>query len=113
MGADIYSFAIMLWELVTLERPHKDIHHDVAGLTKLVVHQQGRLSLERIPIRPLRELLDVCWQPETSERPTSEKLVKDMMEDLPDAKQQQGQEETSQTMEDVGRPCHPDCRTVF
>jgi hypothetical protein len=84
----------MVWELVVLERPHKDVveHHQkkkigggVAGLIDFVVHQQGRPSLERIPPIPgLREMLDACWHPDPSKRPTSKNLVKGLMEVLAD-----------------------------
>ena len=73
-GSDVYAFGILLWELVTLEIPHKDVR-DIAGIMDKVVHKEETLSLDGIESTELRNVLQSCWSTEPNNRPNSERLV--------------------------------------
>ena len=77
LSADIFSFAITLWEIVSLEKSHKHIS-DVDSLIQLVAHGEGRPSLEMIHNSSLRELLKNCWNSEPSQRLDSKNLLSNM-----------------------------------
>ena len=86
-GSDVYSLSLLLWELVTLEKPHKGIT-SVEGLTDRVVHQEGRPCLERIQeSQRLKEVLSECWKPNPLDRPSSEELRQSMEEVLSELQQ--------------------------
>jgi len=66
--ADVYSFGIVLWEIVTGQEPFP--HHDSYGTFKRAITKEN----ERPPIPPdthpsLKNLMERCWHPDTSKRP--------------------------------------------
>ncbi|KAM8880856.1 receptor-interacting serine/threonine-protein kinase 3 isoform 2-T2 [Synchiropus picturatus] len=75
-AADIYSFGILLWELVTGETPYPDVLDTVfsiripAGdrpsLDDIDALEDGRPGLDK-----LKELMQMCWDQEIPERPTA------------------------------------------
>lgn len=69
LPADVYSYAILLWEICTLERPF----HRYSSLQKLkqkVVDRHRRPSLGKIASPTIRNLLKACWDPDPRVRPT-------------------------------------------
>jgi serine/threonine-protein kinase CTR1 len=85
VGADVYSFSLLLWELATLEQPHSDIK-DIEGLANLVINKGGRPSLERIKLEKLREVLQACWKPNPLERASSDNVVEGMIDVISELK---------------------------
>ena len=70
-SADMYSFAIMLWEMLKMEKPYaqysKKMHTD------LVVSKGERPKLEESWSQILQEFLNSCWHQDLERRPTAEK----------------------------------------
>ncbi len=70
-SADMYSFAIMLWEMLKLEKPYakysKKMHTD------LDVSRGERPKLEESWSQILQEFLNSCWNQDLERRPTAEK----------------------------------------
>jgi serine/threonine protein kinase len=69
LPSDVYSFAILAWELYSGEIPFSDVLDAV--IIRVVVDKQRR------PTRPvslvndkLWSLVEKCWQPDPLERPT-------------------------------------------
>ncbi|KAH0787718.1 TKL family protein kinase [Histomonas meleagridis] len=57
---DVYSFGILLWELLTGERPYFDI--DYGQLTFEIVEKNRRPIIpENVP-KNLKELIEKCWE---------------------------------------------------
>ena len=69
--ADVYSFAIVLWQICTLEKPFRQIKK-VNQFRKRVVDGRLRPSLYSLEAssHSLCDLLDESWSPYPSERPT-------------------------------------------
>lgn len=68
-SSDVYSFALLVWEICTLEKPFEEIKSR-ACLKQKVVHERHRPSLKKIVIKGLRPLLEQAWQDDPLERPS-------------------------------------------
>ncbi|XP_063063345.1 ankyrin repeat and protein kinase domain-containing protein 1 [Engraulis encrasicolus] len=75
---DVYSFAIVLWEILTQKKPYAG-----ANMTEVIIRVSSgkRPSVERIPDdRPLecKDMLDImqlCWRPRPTERPAFSDII--------------------------------------
>jgi len=98
-SSDVYSYAILLWELWTGEDP---CPRDVApvNLANKVLHDDYRPQIPlHVPV-PWQDLIRVCWQKESNERPTFESVLK-----LLEVLQVTNDDETSSTpLSDFDRP---------
>ncbi len=75
--ADVYSFALMMWELVTNELPFKDL--DQMGLLMKVGLQGERPNLPAPDSRCSSELINLikmCWDQDPTKRPQFEEVTK-------------------------------------
>lgn len=78
-AADVYSFAIVLWQIASLKRPFKDImNHD--EFERKVVNGSLRPSLKYIPTKSLRNLITQMWHHSPEERPTMS-IVRQVLQD--------------------------------
>jgi serine/threonine protein kinase len=69
-SSDVYAFAILLWQLVTLDKPYCD-----AGVMTLQQYRQkiGTLSMRPMPLPEndlLAALIQECWHSDHVQRPT-------------------------------------------
>ena len=75
--SDIYSFGILLWEMMTGKIPYKD--YSTAQIIGLVGKQENH-HIE-IPGYPNKELLDIfmrCTERDPAKRPTFKQIVRDL-----------------------------------
>jgi serine/threonine-protein kinase TNNI3K len=73
-AADVYSYSILLWEVLTTRVPFskaKSVDH----LRKLVYIKKHRPSLQKIASHSVQKLLRRGWHPDPSKRPTMEKIL--------------------------------------
>ncbi len=73
-GCDVYSFAILLWEVCTLKKPFREITY-VRSLNEQVVKGYKRPSVKSIPSSTLRDLLRRGWDKDASKRPSFSSIV--------------------------------------
>jgi serine/threonine protein kinase len=65
---DVFSFGIVLWELLTGEEPYADLHYGViiGGIVSNTLRPQVPDSCDP----EWRSLMEQCWSTEPSERPS-------------------------------------------
>lgn len=67
-AADVYSFAIVLWEIVTLGEPYADLQF-VRQLVDAVAVRHVRPAIPADTNARLAQLMRACWAPAARERP--------------------------------------------
>lgn len=73
-SADVYSFGIVLWELLTQEDPFPEIESFSAMIDTVVGDQRRPDIPEKCPAK-LKGLIEVCWSPDASARPTFAEII--------------------------------------
>jgi serine/threonine protein kinase len=73
--ADVYSFSILLWQILTLYKPFGDVESK-EGLRKAKQLEQERPSLLDVASPNLRSLLKIGWSPSPEKRPTFRHIVR-------------------------------------
>jgi len=71
--SDVYSFGMILWMLVTLQKPYLDIHH-FDKLKEILVIKKTKPALPPTIHPQLRDLLSSCWDI-PSRRPTLASVI--------------------------------------
>lgn len=75
---DVFSFGIVLWEVLSREQPFKDIELTFSILWH--VHMGHRPPLIEGCPRPIEELMTSCWAKDPSARPSMDLVVRVMAE---------------------------------
>ncbi len=72
-SSDIYSFSMIMWELMTGRRPFWDRCHD----TDLIIEICDGLRPPIVTNAPIGyvELMQECWHPDPNERPTATEIL--------------------------------------
>lgn len=73
-SSDVHSFAILLWEICSLQRPYEKVH-DKAALAKVAFFGNVRPTLRKIVSPTLKQLLQKSWNPNPGIRPTMSSIV--------------------------------------
>ena len=71
--ADVYSFGITLWEMCSGQAPYRGLNH--VALSQLVVCKHKRPTIPKDIPADLQILIERCWQPAPSYRPTFEAIL--------------------------------------
>lgn len=72
--ADVYSFGIILWEIVTRDVPYKH-HTDYNTFSRAVCHDHERPPLPADIMPSLKYLITNCWDHDPKIRPSFNELV--------------------------------------
>ena len=72
--ADVYSFGLLLWEVLSGERPFGGKNPHWVAWT--VIHNRIRPSLREEWDKPLCDLVSKCWQHDYTARPTFSEILK-------------------------------------
>lgn len=73
---DVFSWGIILWEVLSREQPFKDI--ELAFGIMWSVHKGQRPPLIEGCPKPIEKLMTTCWDPAPINRPSMEYVVKVM-----------------------------------
>eukprot|EP01015_Nassula_variabilis_P013637 TRINITY_DN2122_c0_g1_i5.p1 TRINITY_DN2122_c0_g1~~TRINITY_DN2122_c0_g1_i5.p1 ORF type:complete len:232 (+),score=5.90 TRINITY_DN2122_c0_g1_i5:88-783(+) len=78
--ADVYSFGIVLWEVICRETPYRELQSPYA-IMKKVTMEQGRPNIARIPQScplKLQSLMQKCWHQDPEQRPQFNEVIKSL-----------------------------------
>ena len=74
--SDIYSFAVLLWEILTLGKPFDEIGQTKKDFYTKVIKESLRPSVSKIPIPPgLAQLITECWDSDPDKRPDIKQVL--------------------------------------
>jgi len=73
-SADIYSFGIVLWELLTMKDPFPDIT-SFEALVEQKARQGKRPEIPNETTQEFRQLIESCWQHEPTSRPRFDTII--------------------------------------
>ncbi len=76
-ASDIYSYAIVLWELVTCEVPYKDM--EGLHIMYMVGTKDKRPKITHIEPHPILDLIKRCWATDRTKRPHIDEVIRDIM----------------------------------
>ncbi|GAA6072415.1 proto-oncogene serine/threonine-protein kinase mos [Tachysurus ichikawai] len=84
-GADVYSFGVTLWQLLTREPPYEGERQHVLYAV-VAFHLRPDLNKDVFsasgPGRAFKELLIRCWRAEPSQRPSADQLLTELSTEL-------------------------------
>mmetsp|Transcript_3419 Transcript_3419/g.6236 ORF Transcript_3419/g.6236 Transcript_3419/m.6236 type:complete len:419 (-) Transcript_3419:574-1830(-) len=72
--ADLYSYAVLVWVILTLEMPYFEFARDVVLLTKRVMDEGHRPPINGKWPKKLQILLGKAWSEDMNKRPTMEEV---------------------------------------
>jgi len=71
-AADMYSFAIILWELATNKVPFAGLSPMHAGIK--IAKENARPLIPKFVNHHLQRIIDICWNADPNKRPRFEKI---------------------------------------
>lgn len=80
--SDIFSIALIMWEIGTLQRPYEGF--EPSKIIRFVT-EGARLPIPDTVTRQLAYLIERCWQQDPGNRPTSSELVTLLEASMPDS----------------------------
>ena len=74
---DVYSFAILLWQMMVLEQPYRNMN-DETTFVKIVFEKHGRPELKKVLQPRCQALLKKAWHTVPSERPSMSNICSEL-----------------------------------
>ena len=80
LSADVYSFSVLLWEIITMRQPLEDFTY--SRLQKEVFDEGYRPNIKAIKNKNMRELVRAGWDQDASKRPAMETMYEELKAEL-------------------------------
>jgi serine/threonine protein kinase len=83
--SEVYSFAIIMWEMFTRKRPFYNLTHDKVIEAIYRKERPGLLEIEMLVARELPELIELikkCWCENANDRPTFADIIGTLRESM-------------------------------
>ncbi|KAK2163334.1 hypothetical protein LSH36_81g01000, partial [Paralvinella palmiformis] len=74
-ACDVYSFAVVMWEMATLCDPFDDISDENEVMQLVIAGTRPRLGKLNGMIEPLKDLMILCWDPNPQKRPSTKQIL--------------------------------------
>ncbi|XP_050433965.1 mitogen-activated protein kinase kinase kinase 10 isoform X2 [Adelges cooleyi] len=97
-ASDVWSYGVLLWELLTGETPYKGI--DALAVAYGVAVNKLTLPIPSTCPQPFRELMEACWDSDSHRRPCFEDILKSL-DDIVHSAFTQAPHESFHTLQDV------------
>ncbi|KAL4143192.1 hypothetical protein QTP88_005550 [Uroleucon formosanum] len=97
-ASDVWSYGVLLWELLTGEMPYKGI--DVLAVAYGVAVNKLTLPIPSTCPQPFRELMEACWHSDSHMRPSFEDILTSL-DDIVHSAFTQTPHESFHTLQDV------------
>ena len=72
-SVDVYSFAILLWQLFALAKPYENYTYNMHQ--RYVVHEGHRPKIDEAWPQEIQVLLKKCWSSKISKRPSASEAL--------------------------------------
>jgi len=80
-SADVYSFGLILWQIIHLKKPFPD--HDYSMIEVQVMHGNERPLIDHRKVSTfLQELITSCWSPDSRARPGCGSIIEELKAEL-------------------------------
>lgn len=80
LSADVYSFSMLLWEIITMTQPLEDFTY--TRLKSEVFEDGYRPSLTAVNNKSLRDLIKVGWHQDASKRPSMDTVYEELKKEF-------------------------------
>ena len=77
---DVYSFGILLWQMITLETPFRG--YDVKMHSKLVVQEGSRPKIPTSLPSTISKLIENCWHSDYTRRPEFQDVAEVLRDEI-------------------------------
>src|SRR6185369_17529078 len=75
-ASDIYSFGMIMWNLVSGIQPFSDVPHDEKLAYEIIINERRpKIDEDNFP-KIFTDLMRKCWDSDPKKRPTSQQLFK-------------------------------------
>ncbi len=93
--ADMYSFAILLWEMMALQTPYQKSKLSLKSMLKVVVEKNHRPTLDKDWPKELQNIIKIAWHPDPKKRFEFGRLKKKLHDCVMNLGREANQEEFS------------------
>eukprot|EP01103_Thecamoeba_quadrilineata_P010626 TRINITY_DN2343_c0_g1_i1.p1 TRINITY_DN2343_c0_g1~~TRINITY_DN2343_c0_g1_i1.p1 ORF type:complete len:155 (-),score=20.36 TRINITY_DN2343_c0_g1_i1:52-516(-) len=80
---DVYSFGIVVWEIITMSKPYAEMPNDQPIISKIQQHvkNNGRLLIPSLVPATWREIMESAWNGTPEDRPQMAELFESILDD--------------------------------